>query len=102
MRADPRYWKGYYSDDATLALDLQYSLSDRIRYYWNVPAVRSACDALVADLRRRRIPLTLMSQYLPRQYAAVRSAGLPMIRMSCSWRAYAPVLRGYARAWRGL
>jgi D-tagatose-1,6-bisphosphate aldolase subunit GatZ/KbaZ len=98
MRADPRYWNGYYNEDATLTLELQYSLSDRIRYYWNVPEVRSACDALVADLRRRGIPLTLVSQYLPRQYAAIRSGRIANDPHEVLLDGVRTVLRGYARA----
>ena len=69
MHADPRQWRGYYRDDGGLALDLSYSLSDRIRYYWPHPDVQRACDSLLASLRRRPPPLTLVSQYLPLQYA---------------------------------
>ena len=39
MQRDPRHWKAYYTDPRSRAFDLQYSLSDRIRYYWNVPEV---------------------------------------------------------------
>jgi D-tagatose-1,6-bisphosphate aldolase subunit GatZ/KbaZ len=98
MRADPRYWSAYYTDPATLGLDLQYSLSDRIRYYWNVPKVHAACEALVSDLRSRGMPLTLISQYLPLQYEAIRSGRLandPMELLLAGGRA---VLDGYARA----
>ncbi len=39
MRADPKHWRGHYAEGDQLDLDLQYSLSDRIRYYWPYPAV---------------------------------------------------------------
>ena len=81
------------------ALDLQYSLSDRIRYYWNVPQVRAACEALVTDLRSRGMPLTLLSQYLPRPVRGdPRRPHRQRPARSCCWRAYARVLDGYARA----
>ena len=51
------------------ALDQQYSLSDRIRYYWPVPAVEAALNRLLAHLDANPPPLTLVSQYLPLQYA---------------------------------
>jgi D-tagatose-1,6-bisphosphate aldolase subunit GatZ/KbaZ len=71
MKADPRHWRGHYHEDSgTLAL--QYSLSDRIRYYWPYPQVQRACQSLLERLRRTEIPLTLLSQYLPFQYSAVR------------------------------
>ena len=76
MQRDPRHWKAYYTDPSSEKFDLQYSLSDRIRYYWNVAEVSAACDALLANLSARVIPLTLLSQYLPRQYAAIREGSL--------------------------
>jgi D-tagatose-1,6-bisphosphate aldolase subunit GatZ/KbaZ len=98
MRSDPRYWSSYYTDSATLRLDLQYSLSDRIRYYWGVPAVRAACDALVRELRNRGIPLTLLSQYLPRQFTAIRDGRIANDPHEILLDAVRAVLNGYAGA----
>jgi D-tagatose-1,6-bisphosphate aldolase subunit GatZ/KbaZ len=98
MRADPKYWAPYYTDIVTVGLDLQYSLSDRIRYYWNVPEVVAACDAMVADLRRRGIPLTLLSQYLPREHAAVRERRISNDPLALLIAGVRGVLGGYARA----
>jgi D-tagatose-1,6-bisphosphate aldolase subunit GatZ/KbaZ len=72
MRAEPEHWRGYYQDASRLDVDLAYSLSDRIRYYWAHPAVREACRTMLARLDAAPPPLTLLSQYLPRQYEAVR------------------------------
>ncbi len=77
---------------------LQYSLSDRIRYYWNVPEVRAACEALVADLRGRGIPLTLLSQYLPPSTPRSATAGSPTTRTRCLLDGVRTVLGAYARA----
>lgn len=76
MRARPGHWQKYYSDPGRVALDLQFSLSDRIRYYWAQPEVRVACDRLLRRLGEGPLPLTLLSQYLPLQYAAVREGRL--------------------------
>jgi D-tagatose-1,6-bisphosphate aldolase subunit GatZ/KbaZ len=73
MRENPGQWRGHYHDAANESLDLAYSLSDRIRYYWPHPQVASACGKLLENLRRRPLPMTLVSQYLPRQYVAIRS-----------------------------
>jgi D-tagatose-1,6-bisphosphate aldolase subunit GatZ/KbaZ len=100
MQADPRYWKSYYADPASMQLDLHYSLSDRVRYYWGVPAVRQASDALLANLRRRGIPLTLLSQYLPLQYAAVRAGILNNEPHALLLDGVERVLRDYAAACR--
>lgn len=75
MREDPRHWRSYYHDPASESLDLQFSLSDRIRYYWPNAQIQRAYEALLTRLRRAPVPLTLLSQFLPRQYEAVR-AGL--------------------------
>ncbi len=98
MHADPRHWRAYYTEPASREFDLQYSLSDRIRYYWNAPAVAAACDALIGNLGARTIPLTLLSQYLPTQYAAVRAGTLANDPRALLLNGVAQVLRQYARA----
>ena len=98
MRRDPKYWRPYYTDPRSQAFDLQYSLSDRIRYYWNFPEVQRATAALLEDLGRRRIPMTLLSQYLPAQYAAVRAGSLTSDPRALLLDGVARVLRGYAGA----
>lgn len=77
MSAAPEHWKKYYtSAGQELDVDRQYSLSDRIRYYWSVPAVERALQRLLANVDANPPPLTLLSQYLPRQYEAVRAGRL--------------------------
>jgi D-tagatose-1,6-bisphosphate aldolase subunit GatZ/KbaZ len=98
MRADTRHWRGYYHDPATESFDLSYSLSDRIRYYWPHADVQRACASMLETLRRRPIPLTLMSQYLPRQYAAVRSGQLAPSVDALLRDGVAAALRPYIRA----
>jgi D-tagatose-1,6-bisphosphate aldolase subunit GatZ/KbaZ len=98
MKRDPRYWKPYYTDREAQGFDLQYSLSDRIRYYWNVPEVRAALEALLQNLRRRGVPLTLLSQYLPVQYAAVREGRLVNDPRELVLDGVAQILRDYAAA----
>ena len=100
MRREPKYWKPYYSDPKSQAFDLQYSLSDRIRYYWNVPDVQRATAKLLEDLSQRGIPLTLLSQYLPEQYAAARAGSLRNDPRELLLDGVARVLSGYARACR--
>ncbi|MFN6980845.1 MAG: D-tagatose-bisphosphate aldolase, class II, non-catalytic subunit [Brevundimonas sp.] len=78
MTAEPRNWAKYYhSDGAALRFDLQYSLSDRIRYYWPDPAISAAQDRMFANLVDNPPPMALISQYLPAANAALRDAGLP-------------------------
>ncbi|QAY78203.1 D-tagatose-bisphosphate aldolase, class II, non-catalytic subunit [Sphingosinicella sp. BN140058] len=74
MRAEPKNWRKYYHDRGdALTLQLQFSLSDRIRYYWPDPEIAAAQEQLFANLRETPPPLALVSQYLPLAYAAVRS-----------------------------
>ena len=100
MRDDPRHWKAYYTDPGRQVLDLQYSLSDRIRYYWATPPVQAACAALLAEFAGRPPPLTLLSQYLPRQFAAIREGRLPHDVRAMLLDGVAHVLRQYAQACR--
>ena len=73
MKADPRYWAKYYhSQGAALEHDLQYSLSDRIRYYWPDPEIARAQAKMLRNLAENPPPWALISQYLPIAHAAVR------------------------------
>jgi len=79
MRQDPRHWANYYRG-AGRALDLQleYSLSDRIRYYWPAAEIASAMARLCASFERATPPLPLLKQYLPTAYAAARHKELAL------------------------
>jgi len=76
LREQPSYWNKYYCNPLTVDFDLQYSLSDRIRYYWTHPQIRLALQAMLNNLRANLIPMTLLSQYLPLQYKAIREGQL--------------------------
>ncbi len=74
MLAKPEYWqKHYHGNDAGLTFARKYSYSDRIRYYWPTPAVRDALTRLLVNLSGNPLPMTLLSQFMPRQYHAVRA-----------------------------
>jgi D-tagatose-1,6-bisphosphate aldolase subunit GatZ/KbaZ len=98
MRAEPDYWRKYYHDKARERFDQQYSLSDRIRYYWPHPAIQAAQARLLANLERTTPPLTLLSQYLPAQYEAVREGRLSNVPRELLKEGVARVLRQYADA----
>ena len=98
MYADPRHWRSHYRDPARTALDLQFSLSDRIRYYWPYPQIQAACESLLSRLRRTALPLTLLSQYLPHQYEAVRAGELPASADALLADGIARALRPYMQA----
>ena len=100
MRDNPKYWRSYYTDAAHETFDLQYSLSDRIRYYWSVSEVQQACATLLRRLAEAELPLTLLSQYLPSQYAAIREGRLANDVQAILLEGVAQVLRQYAQACR--
>ncbi len=98
MRRDPRHWKGHYLDAERWSLDWQYSLSDRIRYYWSTPEVSRACAALLESLASASVPLALISQYLPTQYPAIREGRLGKKPREWVLEGITQVLRQYAAA----
>jgi D-tagatose-1,6-bisphosphate aldolase subunit GatZ/KbaZ len=100
MKRDPRYWSSYYLHADRQDFDLQFSLSDRIRYYWTAPAVERACAQLLQGLAAQGIPLTLISQYLPVQYAAIREGRLTNNPRELVLDSVEHVLRHYDRACR--
>jgi len=74
---DQTYWKNYYSETHSKAMvDLNYSLSDRVRYYWTNPRITRAMDSLITNLETLEIPLGMLSQYLPEQYKKVVASEL--------------------------
>lgn len=77
MHAKPKNWRKYYhGEGAALDNQLQYSLSDRIRYYWPDPEIAAAQEQLFANLRAAPPALPIISQYLPLSYAAVRAGSI--------------------------
>jgi D-tagatose-1,6-bisphosphate aldolase subunit GatZ/KbaZ len=73
VRANPEHWERYYHGiGPALDFDLQYSLSDRIRYYWPSAEAQAATANMLANLEQHPAPLPLVSQYLPSAYAAIR------------------------------
>ncbi len=98
MRKEPRYWETYYADDARLPIAMQFSLSDRIRYYWPHPDIQAAQAKLLANLQASPPPLTLLSQYLPLQYAAIRDGRIGNNPADIIHEGIAKVLRQYNHA----
>jgi len=73
MLRDPSYWRSYYhGDEAQQRFSRVYSYSDRCRYYWPVPEVQGEISRLLANLENQVLPATLISQFLPLEYEAVR------------------------------
>lgn len=64
MDDTPDDWKNYYSGSSDHIEYLKlYSLSDRIRYYWERPNVSAAFEQLTANLTAGRITAAMASQF---------------------------------------
>ena len=76
MHDAPKHWQRYYNKTGrALDLQMQYSLSDRIRYYWPNASIAESQARLFDNLRRTPPPFPLISQYLPLAYASLREPG---------------------------
>ena len=99
MLHDPSYWRSYYrGDEDEVRRNRMYSYSDRCRYYWPQPAVQEEIARLIGNLGRRPIPLTLVSQYLPLEYEAIRAGELQAVPERMIQYHIRRVLRVYADA----
>ncbi len=99
MLAEPSQWEKYYSGDPhEQRLARRYSYSDRLRYYWPDPEVHEAQERLLENLTRREIPLPLLSQYTPKQYARVRRGELAAQPRALVIDHVRDVLRAYSHA----
>ncbi len=99
MLRNSAHWAGYYrGEEEDVRIARMFSYSDRCRYYWPEPAVETELDLLVANLSAHRPPLTLLSQYLPLQYEAVRAGTLENLPAALIEHHIRGVLRVYADA----
>ena len=99
MLAEPGQWQGYYAGtEIEQRVHRRYSYSDRLRYYWPDAEVRRAQERLLANLAAITIPLPLLSQHLPAQYARVRDGQLSPTPKTLVLDHVKDVLRTYARA----
>lgn len=72
MLAHPGDWDAYYHGSASeLHQQRHFSLSDRIRYYWNRPEAEAAVQNLFATLAGKDLPGALIAEHLPMLVAGV-------------------------------
>jgi D-tagatose-1,6-bisphosphate aldolase subunit GatZ/KbaZ len=77
MLRAPEHWRKHYTgDEAAQRFARRYSYSDRSRYYWPDAQVQAALQKLLTNLNKRALPLSLLSQYAPLQYARLRQGTL--------------------------
>ncbi len=94
MADNPRWWQGYFSPDDRIGR--LFSLSDRVRYYWPVPELDAAVQRLLHA--PSALPPTLVSQYLPTQYAAWRAGEIALSPHALIAHRVGQVLRRYGEA----
>ena len=99
MQAQPGNWAKYYhAAGSALRFDLQYSLSDRIRYYWPDAGITAAQRRLFDNLTRNPPPLSLISQYMPDAFGAMRNAGQTFTPANLVIAHIGTILDGYSAA----
>lgn len=101
MVKNPEHWKKHYGENpGDAAMARKYSPSDRIRYYWNDPAVAESLQRLFGNLSRESVPWSLLSQYMPNQADAVREGRIPNTPNAWVRDKILSVYRIYVRATR--
>ena len=77
MVKEPKDWvKHYHGTDKQKAIARKYSFSDRSRYYFSSDRLVAAQEKLFDNLSKVDIPLGMLHQYMPLQYAKVRDGKL--------------------------
>jgi len=99
MLEDPRHWLHHYTgDEQAVRLLRRYSYSDRVRYYWTNPQIKQAVETLLANLRDRPIPETMLSAFMPAQYQAIREGKLAPDAHALILHSIRGAIRPYAAA----
>ena len=77
MVENPKEWQKYYhGDELQKKLAREYSFSDRSRYYMARPEVEACIEKLFANIDSCEIPLGMIRQYMPSQFAKIRDGKL--------------------------
>jgi len=81
MDDNPEHWTPYYQGGTDELKQLKhFSYSDRIRYYWTVPAVQKALQKLFSNFAKRGIPETIVSQYFPeREFGSLSASAEQLV-----------------------
>jgi D-tagatose-1,6-bisphosphate aldolase subunit GatZ/KbaZ len=99
MQSAPRHWQKYYTGNRFEQLIARkYSLYDRSRFYWEDKEVRKTKKRLFDNLIEYPIPLTVMRQFMPRQYERVAAGELENKPEALVMDAVRYALRRYSRA----
>ena len=101
MQEAPRNWQKYYHGSLhAQTLARKYSFSDRVRYYIGDARIGWIIEKLFDNLRRYPIPMNMLHQYMPLQYAAVHAGALENEPKTLALHAVAQVAQDYEFAAR--
>ena len=79
MLENPKNWqKHYHGSDNDKRIARKYSYSDRCRYYFSLPEIKSTIQKLFANIDSVEVPAGMLRQFMPRQYKLIRDGLLPM------------------------
>ncbi|MBQ7594390.1 MAG: class II D-tagatose-bisphosphate aldolase, non-catalytic subunit [Synergistaceae bacterium] len=79
MLENPANWiKHYHGSEHDKFIARKYSYSDRCRYYFSLPEIKSAINKLFANIDSVEIPAGMLRQFMPRQYFKVRDGIIQM------------------------
>jgi D-tagatose-1,6-bisphosphate aldolase subunit GatZ/KbaZ len=99
MLDNPQYWQKHYSGSPRQQqISRFYSFSDRIRYYWTDSEVQTTFERLMNNLGITELPLSLVSEYLPRQYEKIRDGKIKNLAHILLLDRITDVLNDYAFA----
>jgi D-tagatose-1,6-bisphosphate aldolase subunit GatZ/KbaZ len=99
MVQDPQYWVKYYTGSCEQqAFKRKFSFSDRSRYYWPDQSIDTAKNRLIENLRKNRIPLSLISQFMPSLFPKVLEGKLSTDPLELVLGYIRIICRIYARA----
>lgn len=99
MTANPGHWEKYlHGTPEDIRRERHFGYADRIRYYWPEAAAREALSRLHSRLDGRRIPETLVSQYLAALYPDVAAGRIEATPHALQIAAVQRVLRQYRSA----
>ncbi len=99
MINNPKYWEPYYhGDENEKSFKRKFSFSDRSRYYWPNSEVEDAKKKLYANLTKNRIPLSLLSQFMPEEFYHVSAGHIPVHPQDLVYSHIRRVAGIYARA----
>ena len=79
MLENPKNWqKHYHGSDEDKHIARKYSYSDRCRYYFSLPEIKSTIQKLFTNIDSIEVPAGMLRQFMPRQSKLVRDGKLSM------------------------